>query len=293
MLDEEANIHGVELPPPHAPPPDLETTPPDALVRDEEDHWAPPIKVNFFFAFGTLTLMTALAGVTAEWLVDSIDGLTETSGVSREFVGLVLLPGKLSVRPVPCVVNGLHALPCGSGHEKRRTPRSVFQGGGSPPNSLPTSSLFHTITSHLCPTRTISQGVARRATLRLSVWHRSSPKTLPSLENPLQLVPLPFHPSPLALCASPGPLLTLSDRKLGRTHYCCNRLREGQIEPLDVDRGRVVDPGLALYPPDPRFGRLGDRTAHDALLRHVRDYHARDQCPARQLCHLGRKDELP
>lgn len=94
MLDEEANIRGVELPPPHAPPPDLDTTPPDALVRDEDDHWAPEVKVNFYFAIGTLTLMTALAGVTAEWLVDSIDGLTETSGVSREFVGLVLLPGE-------------------------------------------------------------------------------------------------------------------------------------------------------------------------------------------------------
>ncbi|ODO01987.1 calcium/proton exchanger [Cryptococcus wingfieldii CBS 7118] len=49
-------------------------------------------KIKFWYAMGMLLFMTALAGVTAEWLVDSIDGLTETGNVSREFVGLILLP---------------------------------------------------------------------------------------------------------------------------------------------------------------------------------------------------------
>lgn len=30
--------------------------------------------------------------LTAECLVDSIDGLTESGGISKEFVGLILLP---------------------------------------------------------------------------------------------------------------------------------------------------------------------------------------------------------
>ena len=33
-----------------------------------------------------------LVAVTAEWLVDSIDGLTDTGGISKEFVGIILLP---------------------------------------------------------------------------------------------------------------------------------------------------------------------------------------------------------
>lgn len=50
------------------------------------------MRVKPTFAIAMLILMTALAGVTAEWLVDSIDGLTATGNVSREFVGLILLP---------------------------------------------------------------------------------------------------------------------------------------------------------------------------------------------------------
>lgn len=35
---------------------------------------------------------TQLVSVTAEWLVDSIDGLTDTGAISQEFVGIILLP---------------------------------------------------------------------------------------------------------------------------------------------------------------------------------------------------------
>ncbi|KAE8543168.1 calcium/proton exchanger [Cryptococcus gattii VGV] len=62
------------------------------VIVDEDGTVHVQPKVKFQFALGMLFLMTALAGVTAEWLVDSIDGLTATGNVSREFVGLILLP---------------------------------------------------------------------------------------------------------------------------------------------------------------------------------------------------------
>ncbi|GAA5882592.1 hypothetical protein JCM3774_002734 [Rhodotorula dairenensis] len=49
-------------------------------------------QLSVWFAFGLLAVITALTGVTAECLVDSIDGLTETGNVSKEFVALILLP---------------------------------------------------------------------------------------------------------------------------------------------------------------------------------------------------------
>lgn len=49
-------------------------------------------RTKAIFAFGMLITFTGLAGLTAECLVDSIDGLTESTNVSREFVGLILLP---------------------------------------------------------------------------------------------------------------------------------------------------------------------------------------------------------
>ena len=60
--------------------------------EDQKHHMVVQPKVRAWFAVGMLMFMTALAGVTAEWLVDSIDGLTATGNVSREFVGLILLP---------------------------------------------------------------------------------------------------------------------------------------------------------------------------------------------------------
>ena len=40
-----------------------------------------------------MALDAAIVGVTAEWLVSSIDGLVETHPqLSREWVGLILLP---------------------------------------------------------------------------------------------------------------------------------------------------------------------------------------------------------
>ncbi|TNY22767.1 calcium/proton exchanger, partial [Rhodotorula diobovata] len=39
-----------------------------------------------------LVVVTVITGVTAEWLVSSIEGLVETGGVSESFVALILLP---------------------------------------------------------------------------------------------------------------------------------------------------------------------------------------------------------
>ncbi|GFZ51835.1 Vacuolar Ca(2+)/H(+) exchanger [Saitozyma sp. JCM 24511] len=67
----------------------------DTDAGAEDDGHAPrhpqPL-ISWWFAIGLLTAMTALAGVTAEFLVDSIDGLVATGNVSREFVGLILFP---------------------------------------------------------------------------------------------------------------------------------------------------------------------------------------------------------
>ena len=41
---------------------------------------------------GLLGVVTVLVAVTAEWLVDSIDGLASGGGISKEFIGLILLP---------------------------------------------------------------------------------------------------------------------------------------------------------------------------------------------------------
>ncbi|GAA6020072.1 hypothetical protein JCM10207_006777 [Rhodosporidiobolus poonsookiae] len=56
----------------------------------EIEHEVP--KLSPWFALGLLVFTTVITGVTAEFLVSSIDGLTQTGNVSREFVALILLP---------------------------------------------------------------------------------------------------------------------------------------------------------------------------------------------------------
>lgn len=57
---------------------------------DDEDSETPQLKVQA--AIVLILVVTAITGVTAEWLVDSIDGVTESGNISREFVALILLP---------------------------------------------------------------------------------------------------------------------------------------------------------------------------------------------------------
>lgn len=60
------------------------------LEQENDPRQLPSTKLAY--ACVLLTIVTVLAGVTAEFLVGSIDGLTSTAGISREFVGLILLP---------------------------------------------------------------------------------------------------------------------------------------------------------------------------------------------------------
>ncbi|KAH8926967.1 calcium/proton exchanger [Atractiella rhizophila] len=57
----------------------------------EEDEWEQPL-LSFQSALVLILIVTVLAGFTAEWLVDSIDGLTESGNVSKEFTAIILLP---------------------------------------------------------------------------------------------------------------------------------------------------------------------------------------------------------
>jgi Ca2+:H+ antiporter len=57
---------------------------------DDEQEETP--KVKALFALFLLLGVTAITGVTAEFLIDSVNGLTETTSISKEFVGLILFP---------------------------------------------------------------------------------------------------------------------------------------------------------------------------------------------------------
>ncbi|KIO31158.1 hypothetical protein M407DRAFT_19786 [Tulasnella calospora MUT 4182] len=54
----------------------------------EEEHQ----KIKPIVALAMLVVVTVLTGLTAEFLVDSISGLTATGNISREFIALILLP---------------------------------------------------------------------------------------------------------------------------------------------------------------------------------------------------------
>ncbi|KAJ3874610.1 calcium proton exchanger [Lentinula edodes] len=63
---------------------DLEQSKP---VEDEETP-----QMSLYTTIALLVIVTVLVAVTAEWLVDSIDGLTATGAIQEEFVGIILLP---------------------------------------------------------------------------------------------------------------------------------------------------------------------------------------------------------
>ncbi|KAF8447180.1 Sodium/calcium exchanger protein-domain-containing protein [Boletus edulis BED1] len=49
-------------------------------------------QMNVYVTFGMLIAITALVAVTAEFLVDSFNGLTNTGHISKVFLGIILLP---------------------------------------------------------------------------------------------------------------------------------------------------------------------------------------------------------
>lgn len=59
-------------------------------AEEEEEEEVPSL--NAVSAAILLALSTALVGVTSEWLVDSINGITRTGVISEAWVGLILLP---------------------------------------------------------------------------------------------------------------------------------------------------------------------------------------------------------
>ncbi|KAG8740659.1 hypothetical protein FRC10_004069 [Ceratobasidium sp. 414] len=65
---------------------------PEPLHREEEEEEVEEPQLNVVSAILLLVIVTVFVAFTAEFLVDSIDGLTATGGISKEFVGLILLP---------------------------------------------------------------------------------------------------------------------------------------------------------------------------------------------------------
>ncbi|KAI0767941.1 calcium/proton exchanger [Irpex lacteus] len=59
-------------------------------VEEEDEHEEPQMSLQSAIIF--LIITTVIVAVTAEFLVSSIDGLTDTGGISKEFVGMILLP---------------------------------------------------------------------------------------------------------------------------------------------------------------------------------------------------------
>lgn len=60
-------------------------------LQDPDDEPEQP-QLTIFVALLTLGISTVLVAVCAEFMVDSIDALTETGNISKTFVGLILLP---------------------------------------------------------------------------------------------------------------------------------------------------------------------------------------------------------
>ncbi|KAL1694306.1 Sodium/calcium exchanger protein-domain-containing protein [Schizophyllum commune] len=58
--------------------------------EDEEEEETP--QLSLAMCIFLLVVVTVIIAVTAEWLVDSIDGMVEGGGISEEFVGVILLP---------------------------------------------------------------------------------------------------------------------------------------------------------------------------------------------------------
>jgi len=65
-------------------PTDVET------AHEDEDEEAP--QLSLAVTIGLLAVVTVCVAITAEWLVDSIDGMVEGGHIQKEFVGVILLP---------------------------------------------------------------------------------------------------------------------------------------------------------------------------------------------------------
>jgi Ca2+:H+ antiporter len=64
--------------------------PPHSPIEEKDEEETP--NLSLWMTIGLLVGVTVLVAVTAEWLVDSISGLTLTTPITKEFVGIILLP---------------------------------------------------------------------------------------------------------------------------------------------------------------------------------------------------------
>jgi len=64
----------------------------EAEAQTEHEEEAEEPQLSVLLTVMLLVVVTVLVAVTAEWLVNSIDGLTASGAISKEFVGLILLP---------------------------------------------------------------------------------------------------------------------------------------------------------------------------------------------------------
>ncbi|KAJ7931457.1 calcium/proton exchanger [Mycena leptocephala] len=65
---------------------------PETATAKEEEEEADVPQLNLYMTIALLAVVTVFVAITAEWLVDSIDGLTSTGAINKEFVGVILLP---------------------------------------------------------------------------------------------------------------------------------------------------------------------------------------------------------
>ena len=64
----------------------------DLFEDDDTEGEEEQPQMNMVSVIITLVIVTVLVGVTSEWLVDSINSVVATGGVSRTWIGLILLP---------------------------------------------------------------------------------------------------------------------------------------------------------------------------------------------------------
>lgn len=60
------------------------------LIEEDDDEEEP--EMSFWVALLGLCFVTGLVSLYSDWLVSSIDGFTESSGISKTFVGLIIIP---------------------------------------------------------------------------------------------------------------------------------------------------------------------------------------------------------
>jgi len=67
--------------------------PETATAKEEEEEEETDVpQLNLYMTIALLAVVTVFVAITAEWLVDSIDGLTDSGAINKEFVGVILLP---------------------------------------------------------------------------------------------------------------------------------------------------------------------------------------------------------